>query len=60
MEREASMKRRATRARAAVMVEYALLLTFFALPVCAAVTAASIRMLEGYRSTRRAMLAPFP
>jgi Flp pilus assembly pilin Flp len=56
------MKRLATRARtrAAVMVEYALLLTFFAVPVCAGLTAASLSMLQGYRNTRQAMLAPFP
>ena len=48
------------RRRGAVMVEYALLLTFFAVPVCAGLTAASLSMLEGYRNTRKAMLAPFP
>jgi len=53
-------KRARARARAAVMVEYALLLTFFAVPVMAGMTAASLSMLEGYRNTRRAMLAPFP
>lgn len=46
--------------RGAVMVEYALLLTFFAVPVAAGLTAASLSMLEGYRNTRKAMLAPFP
>jgi Flp pilus assembly pilin Flp len=42
------------------MVEYALLLTFFAVPVCAAMTAASLSMLDGYRNTRKHLLAPFP
>jgi Flp pilus assembly pilin Flp len=42
------------------MVEYALILTFFAVPVCGALTAAALTMLDGYRQTRRAMLAPFP
>lgn len=42
------------------MVEYALLLTFFAVPVCAGMTAAAFAMLDGYRQTRKAMLAPFP
>jgi hypothetical protein len=56
------MRRRGTRARtrAAVMVEYALLLTFFAVPVCAGLTAAALSMLQGYRNTRQAMLSPFP
>jgi hypothetical protein len=42
------------------MVEYALLLTFFAVPVCAGMTAASLQMLAGYRNTRTQLLAPFP
>lgn len=54
------LARTRARTRAAVMVEYALLLTFFAVPVCAGLTAASLSMLQGYRNTRRAMLAPFP
>jgi len=51
---------RRARRRGAVMVEYALILTFFAVPVCAALTAASLTMLDGYRNTRKAMLSPFP
>jgi hypothetical protein len=42
------------------MVEYALLLTFFAVPVCAGMTAASLQMLQGYRNTRQHLLNPFP
>ena len=48
------------RRRGAVMVEYALLLTFFAVPVCAGMTAASLQMLDGYRAARKHVLAPFP
>jgi hypothetical protein len=42
------------------MVEYALLLTFFAVPVCAGLTAAALSMHDGYRATRAAVLHPFP
>lgn len=42
------------------MVEYALLLTFFAVPVCAGMVAAGVQMLDGYRSTRTAILNPWP
>ena len=62
MRKEATMKRRMTGARwrGAVLVEYALLLTFFAVPVMAGLTAASLMMLDGYRNTRKLLLAPFP
>jgi Flp pilus assembly pilin Flp len=54
--------RRRSRAhhRGAVMVEYALLLTFFAVPVCVGMTAAGLQMLAGYKATRSAILAPMP
>lgn len=42
------------------MVEYALLLTFFAVPVCVGMTAAGVKMLQNYKSARSALLAPFP
>ena len=48
------------RRRGAVMVEYALLLTFFAVPVCMGMTAASLQMLDGYRNMRKHILGPFP
>jgi hypothetical protein len=53
-------RRTGWRKRGAVMVEYALLLTFFAVPVCAGMTAASLQMLQGYRNTRQHLLNPFP
>jgi hypothetical protein len=43
-----------------VLVEYALLLTFFAVPVCAAMTAAGLTLLKGYQNTRKSILGPFP
>ena len=42
------------------MVEYALILTFFAVPVCAGLTAAALSMLDGYRTLRAAVLSPLP
>lgn len=55
------MRRRSlARRRGAVMVEYALLLTFFAVPVCVGMTAAGVTMLDGYKATRTSILKPFP
>lgn len=49
-----------TRSRGAVLVEYALLLTFFAVPVMAGITAMGVRLLADYKATRAAILAPMP
>ena len=46
--------------RGAVLVEYALLLTFFALPVCAGMVLAGEKMLKGYRAQREEILQPWP
>lgn len=55
------MRRRSrARSRGAVLVEYALLLTFFAVPVIAGVTAGGVRMLNNYKATRAEILAPNP
>jgi hypothetical protein len=43
-----------------VLVEYALLLTFFALPVCAGMVLAGEKMLKGYRTQRQEILQPWP
>jgi Flp pilus assembly pilin Flp len=43
-----------------VLVEYALLLTFFALPVCAGMVAAGVTLLDGYKDTRERVLRPWP
>ena len=53
-------RRTRTRTRGAVMVEYALLLTFFAIPVIAGITLGGVRMLNQYRSSRAEIMAPFP
>lgn len=42
------------------MVEYALLLTFFAVPVCAAMTAMGVTILNGYVDTRNSIMGPMP
>jgi Flp pilus assembly pilin Flp len=54
--------RRASRARerGAVLVEYALLITFFAIPVLAGLTAGGARMLASYQKLRTELLQPFP
>jgi Flp pilus assembly pilin Flp len=54
--------RRASRAgkRGAVLVEYALLITFFAIPVMAGLTAGGARMLANYQKLRSEILQPFP
>jgi Flp pilus assembly pilin Flp len=55
------MRRRSrARRRGAVMVEYALLLTFFAVPVMVGMTAAGVKMLDNYRTARSTLLRPFP
>ena len=51
---------RARRHRGAVLVEYALLLTFFAVPTCAVMVALGVQVLNGYRTTRAAVLQPWP
>ena len=48
------------RSRGAVLVEYALLLTFFAVPVCAAMVAGGVRVHDGYKETRAGVLRPWP
>lgn len=51
---------RRARRRGAVLVEYALLLTFFAVPTIAGLTAGGVLMLQNYRATRNEVLRPFP
>ena len=46
--------------RGAVMVEYALLLTFFAVPVIGGITAGGAAMLNQYRTARSEILNPLP
>ena len=57
------MKRRSRMrksSRGAVLVEYALLLTFFAIPSIAGITAAGVQMLNTYRASRAEILNPLP
>ena len=44
----------------AVVVEYALLVAFVAVPTVAGLTAGGVIMLNGYRTGRDAMLKPTP
>lgn len=46
--------------RGAVMVEYALLLTFVAVPTVVGLTAAGVTLLNGYVSIRDHLLWPTP
>ena len=49
-----------SRSRGAVLVEYALLLTFVAIPTMMGITLGGIKMLADYRSSRTTLLAPIP
>ena len=55
-----SSARRRARRRGAVLVEYALLLTFLAVPTIAGLTYGGVLMLQNYRASRAEMLRPFP
>ena len=46
--------------RGAVMVEYALLLTFVAVPTVVGLTAAGVSLLKGYIAERNHLLFPTP
>jgi Flp pilus assembly pilin Flp len=48
------------KSRGAVLVEYALLLTFFAVPVIGGITAGGAAMLRQYQTTRTEILNPLP
>lgn len=52
--------RRTPRSRAAVLVEYALLLTFVAVPTMAGVAAGGKAMLSSYQRSRAQILSPMP
>ncbi len=51
---------RISRSRAAILIEYALLLSFVAVPTMAGISLGGIRMLATYRSTRTTLMAPIP
>lgn len=48
------------RRRGAVLVEYALLLTAFAIPVMAGIVAGGVAMMRDYQEARTQLLDPFP
>lgn len=52
--------RRTPRSRAAVLVEYALLLTFVVVPTMAGVALGGQRMLTSYQRSRALILSPMP
>lgn len=56
----ARARARRARHRGAVLVEYALLLTFLAVPTIAGLTYGGVLMLQNYRASRNEMLRPFP
>lgn len=57
---EGTSRRRRARSRGAVLVEYALLLTFFAIPVMGGLVIAGSQMLTNYQNARERILAPTP
>ncbi len=62
MTRSSRSQRRplAASGRGAVIVEYALLLTFVAIPTLIGITAGGMKMLADYRSSRTTLIAPIP
>lgn len=56
------MKHRKSRAkrRGAVLVEYALLLTAFAIPAMMGIAAGGVAMMKDYQEARDNLLRPFP
>lgn len=56
------MRRRSSRAgrRGAVLVEYALLLTAFAIPAIMGIVAGGLAMMRDYQEARGVLLRPFP
>lgn len=55
-------RRRSSRAkrRGAVLVEYALLLTAFAIPAMMGIVAGGAAMMKDYKDARTQLLRPFP
>jgi len=54
------ISRNRARARGAVLVEYAFLLTAVAIPVMIGISAGGMAMLTQYRSARTSIMAPIP
>lgn len=53
-------KSRKAKRRGAVLVEYALLLTAFAIPAMMGITAGGVAMMKDYQAARQQLLMPFP
>lgn len=51
---------RRARQRGAVLVEYALLLTAFAIPASMGIVAGGVAMFKDYQAARTQLLLPFP
>jgi len=62
MSRSESQRGRRSRARrrGAVLVEYALLLTAFAIPAMMGIVAGGVAMMKDYQEARAQLLRPFP
>ncbi len=58
--RARAVRRRRSRTAGVVMVEYAFLLTFFAVPVSLAIFAAGIQLIKVYGNIRNDMLHAYP
>lgn len=58
--RTARLRTALATSRGAVLVEYALLLTFVAIPTMMGITAGGVKMLADYRSSRTTLMAPIP
>lgn len=54
------MRRRRSKSRGAVLVEYTLLLTAFAVPAMMGIAAGGVAMMKDYQQARDQLLLPFP
>lgn len=57
---QAIISRNRVRARGAVLVEYAFLLTAVAIPVMIGISAGGMQMLSQYRMARTSLMSPIP
>ena len=54
------LAKKRSRARGAVLVEYAFLLTAVAIPVMIGISAGGMQMLSQYRMARTSLMSPMP
>ncbi len=57
---ESRIRRSRGRRRGAVLVEYAFLLTAFAIPAMMGIVAGGVAMMKDYQEARAQLLRPFP